>query len=251
MIRDGTFARRARYWASHVHQATPSLEVPGRGADPDVVSMRPMPFRLEKDSFAAFSERARRLRVTPFTLCASAIFRSLREITAQDHLLLGVIANTRRRPFERAVGQFANVYMIRHDLGDAAMADAAVKEVGQEVTGVMQRYVPYDSFADQVSWMRERQARGFAVTDVNVDFLPPVVEARKYSSGGEYMVSPFWLTQRVFPSTVPYHGVVLSFAFLPEDNALSGWVNYEASIVDQPRAEAVCAALTGALSQDR
>jgi hypothetical protein len=271
MVRDGTFESRARYWTSYLGQAQPDLRLPGRSADPVTQSVDRIPVMLTREAFAALSERARRLRVTPFALVTSAIFRAVRDITDQDRLLLGVITNTRRRPFDRTVGQFANVYAIDQDLRRTDMSDTAIKALGHDMMNALSRYVPFDYFSGRLPWLRDRLTNVLTVSDVNVDFIPARAGSRTLRAGAgysgtdaapagrpgsalgggpEYSITPFPLTERAWSADVPYHGVVLSFIFWPENGALSGWLGYESSLVSGQAAQTVTALLTDALSDD-
>jgi hypothetical protein len=85
MIHDGTFSRRAEYWVDYLDQADPALHLPGRRPDPAVVSWTPIPFDLDRESFQAVSDRARRLGVTPFALAVASMFHVLGSSGRRSH----------------------------------------------------------------------------------------------------------------------------------------------------------------------
>jgi hypothetical protein len=277
MIRDGTFSRRAQYWQGYLDRANPALQLPDRPADPVTQSWVPIPFSLRRESFRAFSDRAKRLRVTRFALIAASLFQALRETTGQSDLSMSVVSNIRRPPFERTVGQFAEMIILSQRAGGPG--DDAIRVLGADIIKGMRSYVPSPYLDDRIDWLRKRRARGYSMTDVDVNYLPvaaqpgrltPRPAAARPPSGpvdqpssaaaarppsgtpglaaaNGFLVSQFLLTAQQ-DDAVPYYGVVLSWLVRPGANALSGLLRYEPGLVAPQLAHAMVSAFVNALS---
>lgn len=237
MIHDGTFARRADYWVDYLDQADPALHLPDRRPDPALASWAPTPFDLDRESFQAVSDRARRLGVTPFALAVASMFHVLRETTGQDDLLLTVVMNLRRRPFERTVGDFAEFFIVRQRGQRSGLGDDAVRAVYQDIVRGMKNQLPFSYFADRLDWMKMRLARGYAVTEVNVNQRPVAADAARSAPLAGYEAAPFPLPVPAPP--VPYHGIVLRWVFEYPQQSLSGFVLRESALVEPRAAQAL------------
>lgn len=231
MIGDGAFRRQARYWADKYAHADPVLHVPGRGADPERQTLAATGFRIEGDSLHAFHDRARRLRVSPFVIAATAIFHALREVTGQDDILLTVVGDSRRPPFARTIGQFAAFHIISQAAEDGGLGDGAVRAVFEEVIQAMGNYVHHYACGNDIGWLGDRIEKGFTSTDAFVNFLPAGAGSGQGITFPEHIISHHDLEASPPPSSVPYYGMVVGIGLRPEPGALSGMVHYESAIV--------------------
>lgn len=249
MVEDGTFARRARYWLGYLDEADPTLRLADRGPDPALASFSSVPLRLDGEGFQAFADRARRLGVSHFALAAAAIFQSLRTVTAQHDLLLQVVTDTRRRPFNQTIGQFADRFVLRQRERPSELNDAAARAVHRDVILAMRNQISLPHFARQVDWLDKRESREFSMAEVYVNYLSTVADPTRFSGLAEHEISPFYLTARAQPSGIPYYGVLLHWEIVPGKHALSGCLRYESALVTSPVADAVMAAWRNALRQ--
>jgi hypothetical protein len=239
MIRDGTYARRAQHWLDYLGQADPGLHLPDRGPDPARQASASIPFRLGHEAVQALAARSRGLGVSHFALTAATILHSLRQATAQDDLLLTVVADARRRPFERTIGNFAHFFVIRQRERDSGLGDNAVRAVAIDILRAMKNQVPFTYFADHLDWLRKRYAKGFSINEVNVNYVPVTTRyARPDRTSLSYEISPFTLTARTYPD-VPYHGIAMGWAVRPGTDFLAGSVQYESALVRPEVAQAI------------
>lgn len=229
---NGTFTPTAQYWVNKLMDSDPVLHFPARGTEPAVQSTATVPFRLDRDSFQAFSDRARRLQVSNFALAATAVFHAIREITGQDRILLSTVANARRPPFDRTIGNFAGMYLIEQASSNGGIGDNAVLAIFEEIIQAMVNYIPQFLFADEIRWLRERLGKGFSMTDVFMQYLPIQTSFNRTTAWPEHEISPVALTARTQAARVPYHGVVMEIHMIPRPHSLSGWVCYEPAIIN-------------------
>src|SRR5215469_16489754 len=75
MISDASIAGKMRYWLDSLSDADPLIHFPERRADPELQTEAAIRFKLDLAEVQAFQNRARRLRVTRFSLAASAVFQ--------------------------------------------------------------------------------------------------------------------------------------------------------------------------------
>ena len=269
MIRDGSFARRAQYWEDYLDRVDPALHLPDRPADPALQSWVSIPFSLSPESFRAFSYRSRRLGVTRFAFTVASLFQALRDVTGQSDLSMSVVSNNRRPPFERTIGRFAEMFVLSQRVPPGGLGDDAIRELYADIKKGMSTYLPSAYLEARLDWLRKRKARGYSMTDVDLNYLPvatrygrpasppgvsqPSPDTRP-SSGTSgpgpftgYQVSHFPLTARAY-ATVPYYGVVLSWLVRPGVNSLSGFLRYESGLVTPQVAQATAGAFVDALS---
>lgn len=232
MEADGAFTRTAQYWVNKLKDSDPALHFPARGAEPAAQSTATVPFRLDRNSFLAFSGRARRLQVSNFALAATSVFHAIREITDQDRILLATVADARRPPFDRTIGNFAGMYLIEQARNNGGMGDDAVLAIFEETIQAMVNYVPQFLFADEIWWLRERLGKGFSMTDGFMQYLPIQTSFSRTPAWPEHEISPVTLTARTQPTSVPYHGIAMEIVMIPGLHSLSGWVSYESALID-------------------
>jgi hypothetical protein len=235
MIHDGTYPRRAQYWLGYLEQADPVLRLPDRGPDPALQSLASIPFSLDHESLQALAARSRRLGVTPFALTTATILHSLRQATTQDDLTLEVVVDARRRPFERTIGTFADTFVIRQREENSGLSDNALRTVYREILGGMKNLVPSMYFADHLDWIGLRFAKGFAMNEVNVNYVPI---GRQYTPLDGYEISRFNLTARTYPD-IRYHGVVMRWLLAAGRDSLAGSVLYETALVKPQVAQTI------------
>jgi hypothetical protein len=265
MMQDGSYARRAQYWLSYLEQADPVLRLPARGPDPALASFESIPFSLDRESVLALVARASRLGVSLYPLTVAAVFHSLRQATAQDDLLLSLVLDNRRHPFERTVGDLTDFVVIRQREQNSGLSDDAVRALYREILHAMKNQVPFAYFSDQLGWLRQRYDQGLAINEVNLNYLladryavpghrPD--EARQQAPGSRgltlsdgYEVSRFHLTKRTYPD-VPYHGVVLRWIVSAGHDSFSGSLLYESALIEPQLAEAITESWVSALRQN-
>jgi hypothetical protein len=245
--RNGGFARNVGHWLSYLDGADPVLHFPDRRAEPTVQSMVALPFVLDRRQATRFMDRADHLGVTNFALAATAIFHALREATGQDEILLSAISNTRRPPYERTIGDFAGMILIRQSGRNSGMADESVRLVSRDTMSALRNHIPQSYLADQVSWLKGRLERGFSMTDAYINYLPMATDVGQAKKNG-YEITSFNLKNRTEPSNVPYHGVLLSFLIRPTRESLAGIIEYESAVVTSRIAQQIRASFLNALS---
>jgi len=235
MIHDGTYLRRAQYWLGYLEQADLGLRLPGRGPDPALQSPASIPFSLDREALQALAARSRRLGVTPFALTTAAILHSLHQATTQDDLMVSMVVDARRRPFERTIGTFADTIAIRQREQNSGLSDDAVRTVYREILGGMKNLLPSMYLADHLDWLRLRYASGHAMNEVNVNYVPMT---RQYTPLTGYEVSHFNLTGRTYPDA-RYDGVVMRWLLAAGRDSLSGTIMYDTALVQPEIAHAV------------
>ena len=235
MIHDGTYLRRAQYWLGYLEQADLGLRVPGRGQDPALQSPASIPFSLDRESLQALVARSRRLGVTPFALTTAAILHSLQQATTQEDLMVSLVVDARRRPFERTVGTFADTIAIRQRGRHSELSDDPVRTVYREILGSMKNLLPSMYLADHLDWLKLRYTNGFAMNEVNVNYVP-MTSQYALLTGCE--MSHFKLTGRTYPD-VRYDGVVMRWMLAARRDSLSGSVMYDTALVQPEIAHAM------------
>lgn len=249
MVANGDLSRMGEYWVGRHRECDPVLHFPVRNAEPATQSMKSVPFRLDQDSFRAFSGRARRLQVSNFALATTAIFHAFQQVTGQDSILLSAVADARRPPFDRTIGNFAGMYLVNQEPGNKGMGDNAVRMVFEELIQAMAYYVPQFAYGEQVGWLHERLEKGFAMTDAVIQYLPPArATLGSASAWPGYEISNFPLTAWTQRTNIPYHGVVMRITVLPQPDSLSASVDYESSIINSDAAGAIADLIRGALT---
>lgn len=243
MIEDGTYLRRVKYWLDYLEQADTGIELPGRGPDPALQSAASIPFSLGLESLRTFAGSARRLGVTPFALATAAIFHSLREAAPQRDLMLSVVVDDRSADFKRTIGTFADVIVIRQREQDSGLTDTAVRSVYRDILRGMKDRVPSMYLADHIGWLGQRYAKGFAVNEVSVNYVPM---ANRNALFDGYEVSRYDLTARRYPDT-PYHGVVMRWLVTAGRDSLFGSVVYDSALVRPQAAQAIADSWVSAL----
>jgi hypothetical protein len=207
--------------------------------------------------------------VTPFALTAASLFHALREATGQSDLSMSVVSDIRRPPFERTIGQFAEIIILNQRAG--GLDDDAVRALGADIIKGMRSYLPSSYLEDRLDWLRKRRTKGHSMTDVDVNYLPlpsrhsrlthsstaaqpssgSAVQPMPRTSGpappGGYRVSNFLLTAQE-DTPVPYYGVVLSWLVRPGVSSLSGFLRYESGLVSPQLAQTMVSAFVAALS---
>ena len=251
MRRDGTFARNARYWLEYLGGVDPVIHLHDRKNDPEFQSLTVLPFEFPAAALQASLRRASRLGVTHFALTLSAIFFALRQATSQETILLNIVANTRRPPFDRTIGQFAEAFLLKHDSRDDhgdKMSDQNIKLVYSDVIKATRRYVSYAYFTEQLGWLQARRDKRFGASDVMVNYMPGMAEVSAGKSGPRE-ISAVQLSERVRPSRSAFYGLVMSFTFRPAGDSFWGYMEYESSLVDSQLAQAIVSSVQDTLSQ--
>jgi hypothetical protein len=239
MISDGSFSRMTQYWAEQHSESDPTLHLSARGPEPATQSRSAVSFTIEQDSFQKFSERARKLQVSHFALASTAVFHALREVTGQDRIAFTTIVDTRRPPFDRTIGNFAGLHLMKQDAKDGGMSDEAVRTVFEGIIKAIADYVPPALYANEIERLSKRLEKEFSLTETVVQYLPTrSAVGRAYTSHG-YEVAPVRLTARAQSANTPYYGLVLNVAMIPQPNSLSGWMTYEKAIVGSDTAQSI------------
>lgn len=249
MTSDGTFAGRAQGWLKRLHDADPVLHLRDRRAEPAVQSVQSISFELGPQQFQQFVASARRLRVSNFVLAATAVFSALREVTDQESILLSVVSGVRRPPFERTVGQFAELFMIKQHAHDIELPEQAARLISKEIMHGIFNYIPMAYLLTEVNWLRRRIAKGFAMTEVFIDYFQPPADLGKSCRPDECEISAFPITARAHPASIPYHGILAGFFFLPKKDSIDVRIDYEPAIVSAEVAGKISASLQHFLTQ--
>lgn len=252
MVHDGTLERNKRYWLEYLRGVDPVIHLHGRKDDPEFQSLVVLPFEFSAQAFQASLRRASTLGVTHFALTVSAIFFALRRATAQDTILANIIANTRRPPFDRTIGQFAEAFLLRQHSPDDPndkLSDQDIKQVYSDVIKATRRYVSYSYFAKQLGWLQARRDKRFGASDVMVNYMLGMADVTDRKSGGQE-ISIVPLTGRVRPVRSTFYGLVLSFTFRPVRDSFWGYMEYESSLVDPQLAQAIISSVQDAFTHD-
>ena len=248
MISNGTFSRRIQHWVRYLDGVDPALRLPGRQAeDPAVSSLASMKFGLGRDRFQVFADRAHRLGVSQFALVANAIFHALREATAQDNILITVVSDTRRPPFDRTIGQFAGTFPIGQYSRDGGLGDNAARLIFRQIVKAVGNYVPNFCYENEIGWLKERHAKGYSMADVSVNYVPRAADF-KAAARDDGQVSLFPLTARARREDIPYHGMAIKFSFQPDKGTLGGLLEYDSVVVGHRTAEMMASSLLKALT---
>lgn len=226
MIRDGTFSRRAQYWQDYLDRADPALQLPDRPAEPATQSWVSIPFSLRPESFRAFSDRSKRLRVTRFALIAASLFQALRETTGQSDLSMSVVSKKRR----------ARGY---------SMTDVDVNYL--PAAAQPGRLSPPADTAGPPSAAASPPPSGPVHQPSSGATARPPSGTPGLGAGNGYQVSQFLLSAQQ-DTAVPYYGVVLSWMVRPGATSLSGLLRYESGLVAPQLARAMVRAFRNALS---
>jgi hypothetical protein len=254
MLQDGALERNAQYWLNYLRDAEPVLHLPQRQPDPAVQSTASIRFSLDDDELQVLRSRARQLGVSHFTLVTAAIFHALREETAQDDILLSMVTDTRRPPFERTIGNFAAMTVLRQQARDGGLENKAIEKLFDDIFGAVSNYISFSVFSDQIAWLNERRSKGYSMCEAFVDYLPtgtnlPInANSAKVDIHNNYKISRFYLAERVTPTHIPYHGVLLGFYFGPGRNSLQCSVEYESAIITPQSARSITTSLRTALT---
>lgn len=249
MTNDGTFAARTQGWLDRLRDADPVLHLRERGSEPAVQTVESISFGLGQQQFQEFVARARRLRVSNFALAAAAVFRALREVTEQDSILLSVVSGVRRPPFERTIGQFAEVVMINQFARDINVPEHEARLISREILNTIFNYTPMEYFLTEIKWLRRRIAKGYAMTDAFIDYFQAPADLEKQHPSAEFEISPFPITARSQPASIPYHGVLAGFFILPKKDSLDVRIEYEPAMVSAEVAGEISASLQCSLTQ--
>lgn len=242
MFRSGALARKMGFWISYLAGCEPLIRLPGRVADPEFQTLAEIPFGLDPDAMRASLERARRLHVTHFAVAASAIFNALHRVTGQDNMLLSVVSDARRHPFDRTIGQFAETFVMRKDGCDGMVTDDNIRLIFGHLMKAQKNYVSPAYYADEVDWLRERRDRKCMIAEVIANYAPSR-PALGGAPGHECAVSHVVLANRSKPPRSVFYGTVLSFSFRPERGALQGSLVYESALVTADGARDIAAAV--------
>jgi hypothetical protein len=247
LISEGTYARRAQSWIDEFSQADPVLHIAGRGPDPVVESTRALHLEAGPEVWSGLANRARQLRVTPFALVLSAIYESVRECTSQDGLVASIVTDTRRHPFGRTVGQFAELFLMQQRRADRGLGETALRGTFRQAAAALKNYVPPGFVAEGVGWLMDRMTSGYTMSDVFINYHPPTASADTFSRLTGTEASPFQLLHRHEPDDLRFHGRVLGFDILPGPSGVRGEIQYERTIIGDSLARDICAALHDAL----
>jgi hypothetical protein len=253
MFGDGSYEPKVGYWLEQLSQADPELRLIDRQADRSTTPQSESPvlqFWLDDDTCRRYFERARHLRVTPFSLASSAMFEALRQNTDQKELLLGVAADTRRKPFERTAGNFIDMFLLRQKEQESGMTDIAVRQNFQNIMRAVKNYVPHYYFMDRLPWLQERIMSGAAMCDVYIDYIPRSPFYRPASvRNRDIEIEWFPLHFRSDSADQPSNGWVIALLAEPYENGIWGRIEYKPSVLSESDVNGILAAWTEAITR--
>lgn len=249
MARDGIYTRKAQYWVKYLDQADPLIHFPGRSADPPRQNLERITFELDPGAAEISVDRCRRLGFSHSALVVGAVFHTLREFTGQRDISLSLVSNTRRPPFGRTIGQFAEALVIRQFSDKNELDDRSVRLVFRDIVTGIKDYIPFNYFVNQVGWLKSRSDAKFSATDVYVDYMPREADLGSGATGAGYKISHVRLQGRQRPPQPSFYGMVMGFVLRPTGNGFSGAVEYESAIVSKQLAQEITTSLRDELAR--
>ena len=242
MMLDGTYESYSRFWLRELENADPGLHFRGRGRDPEIEAPVFMPFRIGQELFAAMGEHAARAGVSIFTIISNSILHTLWEFVVQESLVLAVVSDTRRPPFHKTVGQFADIFVICQSKYDRGLDVRALRLLANKLQGAMVNRVPGTYFRKDLPWLQERVTKGNTRSDLFINYLPKVVRVEGLSKILGCEITPFPLLDRSVGEKSRFCGSVMGFNLwpgAPGKAPLSGTIRYDSGVVKDSVARAI------------
>jgi condensation domain-containing protein len=249
MACDGTYTRKAQYWIKYLDQVDPLLHFPERPTDPPRQNLSRVAFKLDLEATKASLDRSRRLGVSHNALAVNAIFHTLREFTGQRDITLTLVSNTRRPPFGRTVGQFAEAFLIRQRSDESKLDDRSTRLVFRDIVNGIKNYIPFKYFVDQLDWLKAQSDRKFASTEALVDYMPREADLNSRAERTGYKISRVQLGARARPPQPLFYGLVANFYLRPQDDGFSGLLEYESTLVSKQLAQQIITSLRDELAR--
>ena len=245
LLLDGTYDKRSEFWLRELENGDPELHLKGRGSDPEMVSSASMPFQIKEELITAIRKRAVAAGISIFAILTNSILYTLWEFVDQENLALSVVSDTRTPPFDRSVGQFADIFVVCQSKYDRGLDARATQLLADKLLGVIVNRVPVAYFRNDIPWLLERASNGKTYSDVFVNYLnylPVSAKAGEPSKIAGCEVSQFPLLDRNIDANVRFHGKVLGFTSLPAapgNRALLGTIEYDSGVIKHGAARAI------------
>src|SRR6185295_12555078 len=218
------------YWRTQLQGPLPALELPTRGPRPAVYSTRGAVrvWRMSRQLSEAAKSLSQRQGVTLFMTLLAAFKVLLFRYTGESDMLVGTpIAGRNRREVEGLIGVFINTLVLRTDLsGEPTFRQllARVKEVA--LAAYANQDVPFEKLVEELQPERDlSRSPFFQVMFVLQNAPMPALKMADVVIRHEDLeasVSKFDMTFAVMEK---------------EDGILSGWLEYNTDLFDEPMIE--------------
>ncbi len=275
LVEQGCFERPLRYWAAELEGADPELaevasrhsdggmglvEGTSRQSDGDAPGASFLPFALTDADSARLVAHARGRGVTPFALVAAASYAALRRLGGADDQLFAVVTSTRRGPFARTLGQFADLFFLRQRGIDRPLGDAHLQAVRRATLTGMARYVPSVLLTSRLACFAQRRTQRRVPCAVVLNYAPagaddgwPGMTARTAAAIGVSEQPRVMVSEQPLPSLAgtpeQFGGMRLFILFATERPSLAGGLQFDPSAVDRAWATALAAELSACLTE--
>ncbi|MGW0769001.1 amino acid adenylation domain-containing protein [Streptomyces sp. NPDC002676] len=218
------FATQLEHWKKTLEGAAPILELPTDRPRPAVLSTAggSRPFHLCAEAMNRVRELSRSAGVTPFMTLLAAYVVLLHRYSRQEDIVVGVpVANRGQSQVERLIGYFVNTLAIRGDVsGNPTFTELLGRVRGAALDAFAHQEVPFERLVEELAPERDlSRSPVFQVSFVFQNIPIPQVDV-----GG----LRFELME-VAGSTARFD---LELQVFEQDDALSGWFEYNTELFD-------------------
>jgi len=241
LVRDGTYDTRSEFWLRELENGDPELHLNGRGRDPEISTSEFMSFRIEQELFAAVRKRAAAAGASIFSTLANSVLYTLWEFVTQENLVLSVVSDTRMPPFDKTVGQFADIFVVCQSKDERGLDASATRLLGGKLLDALVNRVPLAYFRHNLPWLQDRASSWKTMSDVYINYHPKAMRGGDLSQLADCDVAPFRLQDRNIDANIPFYGKVLGFNFTPGTigkTPLLGSIQYDSGVIKR---DAMCA----------
>jgi acyl carrier protein len=191
--------RQLEYWKEQLAGAPTTLNLPTDHRRPEMFSFRGAYQRLEidEDLFKKLEELGRQHGVTTFMTLLAAFATMLARYSGQYDILIGVpIANRTQMEFERLIGFFTNMIVLRMDLSGNPRFSELLRHVREKfLAAYAHKDVPFERLVEEIHPQRDltsnplfqvafslqnRLRRTFHLTDISLAPSNVDIETSKF-----------------------------------------------------------------------
>jgi len=233
VLADGSLESDLAYWRSHLDGAPAMLTLPTDHPRPAVQGFNgaSIPFELPAGLMSDLAAVATKNGATTYMALLAVFQVLLHRYSNQDDVVVGVpMANRGRAEIEPLIGFFVNTLPVRASLRGDPGFSAVLKRVRESCLGAYaHQAVPFEQLVADLKPARDLSK-------------PPVFQVSlSYQADPLPALSLAGLELRRLPLTSAGARFDLEMQLLPDAGALSGWIEYDRDLFDEPTVAAMAA----------